>query len=434
MAVWLAASAILAFRNPAAFRAANFYAEDATIFVNNILLHPFTAIATAFNGYLVVGEYIVGYVAVIIAKLAGGGVAAVPLTIAVVSSLTLGLCVSLPFILFRRDMGVWVALAAVLVGALVPLETSGYAVIGTIGNLKFAFVYAAFLLILYRNTRIHLRSRLYWIDAILLLCVLTNIFVIALLPFILWPYRQQLIAAVRKRDVRKLQQDSGILSAIVLLALAGLYTLIIYIAGIPPLTGYLDQPYQRGATLPLLDRVTNYAWLYPITGTMQGRVVLLILVLTVGSWWLARRQDRVVIAFGLWAIISMTVLFVANRTGVSAYYLGFNHRGGPDQFFYAQNLLYVFLPFWLVREWFTGARVRYRIMSGLVLMTYLVWAVPIGTERAQGNVLYKDQPAASQAIPQACRGNGETVRVRVRPTSAWEWQAPRSEICNGIRL
>ncbi len=195
----LSATFILALRYRQAFLPSNFFAEDGNVFVDGVYKHGYVgALFQLFNGYLVLGEYAVAGIAVLAQSVFGLPFYTLPNIIAVVSCLTLGAIVSAPFILFKKELGVTLALVAVLLGALVPMTMFDYAIIGTIGNLKFAFLYLAFLLVIYRIKHKGETKKLLVVDALLLLCVLTNITALLVLPAALIPYKDDIFVAFKR--------------------------------------------------------------------------------------------------------------------------------------------------------------------------------------------------------------------------------------------
>ncbi len=111
------ATLIFALRYRPAFDMPNFYAEDGRVFVNNILhKNIIGSLFTGFNGYLIVGEYLVLDVAVAIYRLFDMHFYQLAYVIPAASCLFMGLTVSLPYILFRKELGKPLALAAVALG------------------------------------------------------------------------------------------------------------------------------------------------------------------------------------------------------------------------------------------------------------------------------------------------------------------------------
>lgn len=426
------ASLVFILRNRAAMSLPNFYAEDATIFVNNILLHnPLSVFTTLFNGYLVVGQYFITYLAYLGNTLVGGDIATLPKAISVVSSLFLGLCASLPYILFKQQLGRVLALLLVLVSACVPMANSSYFIIGTIGNLKFAFFYVAFLLVLYRaiNTNTKRNRAPYFVDGLILICVLTNATAFFLIPWLFAPYAKAAYKT-RKLDIRGLSRLPDARSAMVLFVLAALYVVFVYLRGIPALPGYLDTPYKVHATIPILERVTIFSWLYPITTMLHDRITFAALTVVIVAWWHYRKPDRIIIVFCLYAIAVATALFVVNRTGVSDYFLGYAQNGGPDQFFYAQNWIFIFLSFWLAREWFKRQDVAGRVLVSLALGVFLLWSVPLGTSYDGAKRLYPSLGTSDRDVKQACAASSsKNVDMQIYPSSEWKWSIERSELC-----
>src|SRR5438128_1261859 len=90
--VVVVASAIFALRVPLAFQQPNFYAEDGNMFFNNVLhKNPISAIFTWFDGYFIVGLYILCEIALFIVRVFGLHFYDLALVAAVVSCAFLGL-------------------------------------------------------------------------------------------------------------------------------------------------------------------------------------------------------------------------------------------------------------------------------------------------------------------------------------------------------
>jgi hypothetical protein len=230
LAIILLAASIFALRFPSVFHGTNFYAEDATEFVNRIYQEGYlSALGQPFNGYLVLVQYALAAVAVGIQQIFGLPLYVLPNIIAVLSCLMLGAIVALPFVLFRRELGVSLSLLVVLFGAFVPLHSSDYAVIGTIGNLKFAFLYAAFLLVLFRIHHPRERTKTYITDVLLLLCIFTNPATVLVMPFVLWPYRKELKTYIKDRKLSVMTGPFWTGLGVVLIG--ALYTAAAYIHG-----------------------------------------------------------------------------------------------------------------------------------------------------------------------------------------------------------
>src|SRR5207302_529716 len=130
------------------------------------------ALFTTFDGILVFGEYALTAIVLAAYGLLHAHFYQLPYLIAIISCAFLGLTVSLPYLLFRKELGKPRALAMVAIGAFVPLPVADYAVIGTICNLKFVFIYWAVLFILYRHLHANSERRVIFADCIIFLCLL----------------------------------------------------------------------------------------------------------------------------------------------------------------------------------------------------------------------------------------------------------------------
>ena len=344
IAVGLAASYAYFLRFPNNFVEPNFYAEDGSVYLHNIETHGFTqALFTTFNGYFIAGLYLLegaGYA--LNALLFHGSFLDMPKSFAVVSYLFLGFVSTLPLLLFRQHAKLAALLLLVVFSVFVPMPGYDYAIIGTIGNLKFVFVYVAFLLLLYR----HLLAESSWkrivvVDAILLVCAYTNIVVYVLMPFALlryWRYlrpdKKWLLELLRLRSFQSLL----ILGVLLLPQLA-----VIKLFGIPIIAGYLDTPYQWDATVnTFVYRTYLFPFLPGLTTHLNDIFALIAFVTFNVFLWFGLKSRRYVYAFGMISAFLITLLFVLNRTGVSELFKDYV-GSGPDQFFYTQNLIACFM-------------------------------------------------------------------------------------------
>lgn len=414
---------VMAFRYKAALSLPNFYAEDGTVFLHNVIDRGvIAATLTAFNGYLVVGQYLIVDAAYITYQLLGLHFSALPLLIALASCLFLGLTASLPFILFRKELGWVVALITSVLLAFMPLYGSDYAVIGTIGNLKFAFLFWAVLFVIYRNIHHTNLRKTIFSDVILLLCVLTNGPAIALLPVVLWPY----YSALRdSKKMRKLIRKYDFLSALVLFVVSFVYLVVVYLKGIPKIPHYLDGPYLWKATANIIYRVTEYGWLYPVSKGMSALSVAVTLAIILMIVFVLNRRRRGIFLFGLYAITVATLAFVVTRPGIGEYMLIYEKF--PDQFFYAQAMIFVFITMWVIAPYVKTK--RQRLLACGVAVLYLTVSIPYGSSYGANAALYSQRPDIYKALNQVCRGHASDVVVPIYPDGKWDLTVSRSVAC-----
>lgn len=420
--VVLLASAIFAIRYQPAFVDANFYAEDGKVFISNVIKeNPVATLLTGFNGYLVVGQYVIAELAVDIQQILGLHFYQVPVIIALLSCLFLGITVSLPFLLFRKQLGATMSLLLVLFSAFIALPSSDYAIIGTIGNLKFAYLYWAFMFVLYRVTNAQSRRRVLASDAVLLFSVLTYAPAIALLPFGLIPYRKEIIEAFRNRNVAPLLRPE-VLSLFVLGCVGLLYMVIVFVRGIPPMPGYLDAPYKPVATMKLVFHSTWYAVLFPLVDKMRDSMVLGLLALTT-YLGLRHTRNRLVFALAGWAIFVGTASFVINRTGISDFFL--SYAPGPDQFFYAQRLIFIFLLFWMFAAYFNKQSLELRAVYAIVILFFLFAVVRFTGSFGGNQATYASIGDARAVVSRACADatatKSQDVTLSLYPSAEWQW-------------
>jgi len=428
--VTLGAGLIFILRNWSFFKIPNFLVEDATVIYANVFTNnAIDAITTTFNGYLIVGQYLLAYVALGLNGLVGSGLDTLPIVTAVVACLFLGLAASLPYILFRKELGTKLSLVVVLLTALVPMYSYDYAILSSLSNLKFVFLYIAFMLILYRYKRHSLRGYII-IDSLLLLSVLTNATVVVLTPLLFLP----LLPSIRERK-RFLQEvlSGQVISAVIVSVLSVTYVLLAVSKGIVTPPGYLDAPLQAQSVLPLLDRSTTFAWLYPITSVINSYFVISLFgILAVYIAHIFKREpaERLFIAVFLWTIVSATVLLLTSRSGLGTLFTTYVHKGGPDQFFYAQNMVVIFATLWLLRKQINklrGARVVMLVALGLL---YLLLAIPHGSSLGGSTVVYKEMGTIDHNLEKACKlYPGDEVVVQIYPTPYWQWRVDRARAC-----
>jgi hypothetical protein len=422
----LAASLIFALRYLPAFQIPNFYAEDGKIFINNALhKNPLGAMLSGFNGYLITGLYILVEVSVVVYKILGLHFYQLPIVVAVLSCLFLGLTAALPYLFLRKWLGTGLSLLAVLFGALVAVPSFDYAIIGTIGNLKFLFLYWAFILCIYCNLNAQDRRKTLVADLLMLLSITTYAPAMALLPFMLWPYRDLIGKAWKKRSVRLLYKPV-VLSLVVVCFISFIYLIVIYVKGVPKIPGYLDTPYNIHATAKLAYRVTWYQWLFPISPTMRDLVTLGLLGITAFAG-LRNMRNRFVFILASWSILISTVSFVVNRPGISSYFLAYGPN--PDQFFYAQTLIFMVLCLWLAKPYYDRLT---KINHALVLFAvflFIWWAFPAYGSYGKNRVIYERLGTAKQNVQKVCSQRQQVVDLQSYPTEEWKWPIDKEIAC-----
>lgn len=425
--VVIGASLIFAFRYPPAFTEPNFYAEDGTVFVQGVYdKNPVGTLTTAFNGYLVTGQYLLAEGAVDIVEFIHLPFWTLPTVIAVLSCLFLGLTVSLPYIFLRKHIGTKVALAIVLLGAFMPLPGSDYAIIGTIGNLKFAFLYWAFILVLFRFWNAHDTKKTLLADVLLLFSVLTYAPAVALLPVATVPYLKEMWVRLKKRDFTYFKKPE-ILSLVSLALVSLAYVVVVYMHEVPKMPGYLDTPYNTLATVKTLFRSTLYGILFFAAPALRDSIVLLLFT-SVVALGIYNKKTRWIVLLACWASAVATVSFVLNRPGVSEFMLKYGKT--PDQFFYAQSLVFMFALVWLAKQ-YLGRLKRWALPASFILLaSFVVLSLLYGGSSGKNADMYRSLGTVEHNVREACRNdNGGMILLQIYPSDIWKWKLPRERVC-----
>lgn len=344
--LWLLASYIFYLRFPNNYRQPNFFGEEGNVFANNIIHNGFLhALGTTFNGYYIWGIYVLEKIAFIINNLFyGGEFVNLPRSFALVSYGFLGFIATLPLLLFRRYFKLPALILATILILYVPLNGWDYGVIGTLGNTKFALIFVAFLLLIYRHYLPEKSKKIYLVDVVLLVCAYTDITVYVMMPFALLRYWPKLKGHDPWRKIKNvLRQDRSAQSLVVLglAMLPQLYFMKHY--GAPIIPGYLDSPYNFRSTIEIfISRSYLYEILFPINGSLNNATAVIAFIGILALGWQFCKKYRKIFIFGLLTIFFATFLFVVKRPGVSSFYIGYKDPG-PAQFFFPQNWIFGFL-------------------------------------------------------------------------------------------
>lgn len=386
---------------------------------------------TTFNGYYIWGLYMLAKVGFVLnAIFYDGEFVNLPRSFALVSYGFLGFAVTLPVFLFRKYFKPAALVLIVLLGLFVPMIGSDYAIIGTIGNHKFAFIYIAFLLLIYRNIMPENSKKVYLVDIGLLICAYTNITVYPLLVFALIRY----IPKLKGKDFyKKLLKDRTFKSLIGLGLLLLPQLIIVKIYGVPQIKGYLDTPYNPARTIEIfISRSYFYGLLFPINKHLTDVIVVLLALVTVVTGTLFSGKYRKIFWFGVATIFLATFLFVIKRTGISDSYLGYR-AGGPDQFFYPQNWIFGFIFCLVLVEVISKIKlfyIRAAIYAALIFISLFVLAKSAGSY-GSSNFMAEDVGTIYAISKQRCSTNQAEFDIPVYPSPNLLYfeDAPRALVC-----
>lgn len=414
----------------------NFYSEDGTIFAQNILDKGFLgALFTPFNGYLVWGLYLLEGVGFALNALLGGNILTLPTAFAGVSYLFWGAVCSLPMLLFWREVKSKKLLALICVAlALLPLPSFNYAILGAIGNYKFAFLFIAFLLLLKRHW-LPKTSKLFWvIDAALIVCAFTNVTVVLLLPFAALRYLPG-IRGFGRTFFAALRRDKSfwslcLVASIVLIEVIAALSL----GGLSNIKGYMSEPFEFAKTIEIfVYRTFLFPVAFPIAKHLNDLAALLLFAISIGCLYkIALPKDRFVLWFGLYAAFIGTLVFVTQRTGVSIFFVNYT-TSATDQFFYAQNWIMLFTALFILAR---AVGYKSRKWAGLISLAVLI-LLPIGllavNNVSLNNSLQRERRAGAfkqNALYQCQQTRDAHIKAQIYPVEAKAFMTlNRQEVC-----
>lgn len=417
LCLWILAAYIFYRRFPNNFRQPNFYAEDGSVFGKNLIDKGFWgSLGTTFNGYFTWGLYILEQFGFTINRLLGGGeFVNLPGSLSLVSYGFLAFVATLPALLFRKYLNPIALIFIVLLAVYVPMRGFDYAIIGTIGNLKFSFIYLAFLLLVYRHLLPAKSKQFYLVDVGLLICAYTNITVYPMMIFALlryWPTIRQ------SNRIKVLLKDNSFRSLLILGLCMIPQLVTLKVNGIPQLTGYLDAGFNYSRTIEIfISRSYLYTVLFPFNKFLNNALAFVLIAGFVIIGLKYTKRYRAIFCFGLFAIILASFLFVSKRTGVSEFFSGYK-EAGPDQFFYPQNWIFSFIFSVVLVEVISQLKTRQtRHIFYLVSFLYIFLAIiPNAGTYGKNDAMAKQVGNIYSVAKETCMQNMRTYNIPIYPT------------------
>lgn len=433
----IAGAVVYYLRYPFAYTSSNFYAEDGKIFMANLIEKgPLLGSIELFNGYLIIGQYFVAIGAQVINAIAGDGFETLAKAVSVSSYLFFGTVCALPWLLFRQKLGTILSLIVVGVLWATPLGAYDYAVIGTIGNLKFAFLFIAVLLVIYRNDISLCKQKWQFglVDVALVVCFLTNIVALGLLPLLLLRYRKEIVDIIR-RKVKLLETvlRFDILSLMLVVLLGIVYVLFVYINGVPEHPGYLDGPLDESSLIALLYRGSTYALFFPLNYLFNDIYVIITFIAAAAVILYSRNILTTTLTL-TYAMLINVIGFVANRPGVAELFSSYNDDAWPGLFFYAGTMMFIVGAAFILNRSFNSLSLKKKLVSlaSVTFLTILVLpasGVSIRDPYQNGVV----RPTLASEVTRVCSipfGADAKTTIGVYPTNEWVMSVEPDKICD----
>jgi hypothetical protein len=433
---------IFFYRFPNNFFFANFYAEDGAVFIRNVLTQGFfESLINPFNGYFIVGLYMLAGTAVSINNIFFNHLLYLPTITAVVSYAFLGLAITLPVLFFRKQVRFQWLLLYILFASFVPLPGWDYAIIGTIGNVKFFFAVIALTAILFLLTT---KKESQWLRVfayvLILIAGYTNPTVYLLCLALLIPYIKSGTKTIRSQTtayhwIISTFSERRFLEYLFLGSLLSFQILFIAIYGIPEQPGYMNSPFEWVDAIEIfIARSFFFPWIVPFYTQLTATM----------SIWLAVTSLTVLYAFGerkhwslysiiIGSILAMTGLFVTTRPGISVFFTDYTMPGGPGQFFYPQNIAALFLFFFWIHDMTKRFQFsqRHSIILFMLLLGLLFSIIPHTGSFGKNNFMQKQGTFIQEAQESCSTGTSQQiVRVPVYPSADWFFEAPTKAVCD----
>jgi hypothetical protein len=429
---FLVASYIFYLRFPTNFTHPNFYAEDGHDFAVTLLGKGLRgALFQRFNGYYVWGIWLVARAGILLNRvLYTGELVTLPQSFALASYAFFGFVASMPLWLFRGWLPLRYRLPWVLLSSFVPLLSFDYAILGTVGNVKFAFVYIAFLLAVARHKLPERSPWAFALDAGILVCAYTNATVYLLTPFLLLRYAP-LLRGERLGAWRTLQRDPSFWSLLILALLMVPQVVVVVLRGVPKMPGYLDTPFpwKQRVIEVFVHRSFGFALLYWLPKMNNVIAVTAFVVLVALGLGASRGETRRLLLFALAAILVTTGLLIATRPGIGGTFAHYQN-GGADQFFYPQNWIFYFF-FVVTLHALFERRADSPLARWAPVAILLIFLVPVSKAGSWGtNGEMKEYVGTIyDRAPEACATGKEMVSVPIYPRDGWTITVPRGALC-----
>jgi hypothetical protein len=439
---------IVAWRFPENYRYANFYAEDGSVFLQHILDHGFWhSFYTIFNGYLVVGLYLIEGIGILINHMIyGGNFIHLPQAFALASYMFFALCGLLPYLLLRQYWGKLVTIGIGLAVILVPMPGNTHAIIGTIGNLKWIFFTTAVFLGIYRYyAYVALGKKIILVDVALLLCAYTNVTSYLVVGLLAAPYCISIVAWLRNHRSQRSQRLHAflkeylrvdIVSYLVLLVFLLAQLVYIKIHGIPKIAGYLNTPFNHHEFIEVyIGRTIDYVFTFPFYKYMNDFLaVSVFVVFTALCAFVLRAKERVIALCSIALALVATAAFTLNRPGVGDEFSHYQ-KAGPDQFFYGQNAVVYIAVFLLlagISRRFLKPRLALSVLAGLSVIFLGVNYLDASHFR-NNNVMENMTATYVENVQSACQSQtGAVLTTQNYPLAGAGFllRAPHKGLCN----
>lgn len=412
---------IAVIRYPIYLSVPNFYAEDGTVFFQSSMDKGLFGILDPFNGYPILGIRLMSLIAYYLSFYPLiGNIQAVAIANAIVSMMFWSMLAVCTLFVLRRYVDRYLGILGSILIVLLPLNGWNYAILGTLGNMKFGFVYLSFLLWLSRcnSGKWTTANKLGY-----LICFLTNPISVIFLPFFLLTNKAN-VFAVKMKDF---------IYSVTILILA---FVIIFSAQ----NHDLPKDYTSGKwsfsqmAEVLVLRTLFFQFSSGIYQFFNVSLVLIVLTLLAVAIIKLKSGHGNIAILGFFFSTVISIIILVTRGGLSSFYEDFKDPG-PAQFFYPQNMIamtstvILFGGSNLYRNLNFNTR---KLLVASVLLTHLIFNFEgIGfLGKGVNGTWQAEQGSIRDNLKQLCVSHPSgIIDVPIMPGNPWVISIPREDVC-----
>lgn len=414
-------SILTCLRYPVYLTTPNFYAEDGTEFFQNANENGLLGVLHTFNGYPIVGMRLMANVAYYFSLFPiTKNLQVTAISFALVSYFFWSLLSFCTWLVLRKYVSNSLSILGSSLVLLTPLNGWNYAILGTIGNVKFGFLYIAFLLLLnrWKESKWTNFSKLVYV-----LCFLTNPISIILLPGFVYSFDKKHFTITKFE-----RYFVGILTITTLI--------IIYYAEKYPLpSNYSEGEWDFSK---LIEVTMGRTLFFPFSSSLYqsySELLFLLISLTIASiLYVFPNKNLRYFIFGVITSTTVSLITVYSRGGISVFYNDYLDPG-PAQFFYAQNMMVVTSLIILIGGWkplkkiIPGHLVALYVFLALLFLVFNIRGIGFNGLGENGK-WQTEKGSINQNLLQLCdKRTPAVVDIPIMPGDPWVLSMPRRDVC-----
>jgi len=412
---------VTVFRYPVYWRIPNFYAEDGTVFFKSVNNNGLQSIFETFNGYPIIGLRFLtslSYYFALYPKF--GNLELVAVWMSIISYGFWAFLSIFTFSVLKHYVDFRLGILGAVLVLCAPLNGWQYAILGTLGNLKFSFSYIAFLLLLSRlKTQSWTNSNKFFY----VVCILTNPIAIIFLPGFL---------ISMKWNPMRVTKIDFFFAGTVLLVFARIYSSAqnfplpaSYKSGTWGLANLFEVILGRTVYFPFAaDQYQNFSIVFMIFTSLFVYIIFL----------KYPNANKYSVAVGVTTAILITTIFIVTRGGFSTFYDQFKDPG-PAMFFYPQNMVIltstiIFLggtPFYSHIN--SSARISFCILILLVFLSLNAKGIGFNNTGVNGDWQTNQGSVKDNQAISCLNLEMDEVSIPILPGTPWSVTVPRSQVC-----